>query len=95
MTVAMVSALSGRKARQDLAMTGEITLGGRVLPIGGVKEKLLAAYRAKIKVLALPKENRKDVSELPGYIRDTFDIHYVSSADEVITLTLEESSNGN
>ncbi|NLW21285.1 MAG: endopeptidase La [Clostridiales bacterium] len=89
MTVAMVSALTGRKARQDVAMTGEITLGGRVLPIGGVKEKLLAAYRARIATLALPAENRKDVSELPEYIRDSFDIHYVSSADEVIALTLE------
>ncbi|MDI9520891.1 MAG: endopeptidase La [Bacillota bacterium] len=88
MTTAMVSALSGRKVRQDLAMTGEITLGGRVLPIGGVKEKLLAAYRAKIKALALPQENRKDVLELPDYIREAFDIHYVSSADEVIDLAL-------
>ncbi|NLX83497.1 MAG: endopeptidase La [Clostridiales bacterium] len=92
MTVAMVSALSGRKTRQDLAMTGEITLGGRVLPIGGIKEKLLAAYRAKIKVLALPAENRKDVKELPDYIQNAFDIHYVMSADEVIDLALEQSS---
>jgi ATP-dependent Lon protease len=88
MTVAMISALTGRKVRQDVAMTGEITLGGRVLPIGGIKEKLLAAYRAKIHILALPAENRKDVSELPTYIRDAFDIRYVSSADEVIALAL-------
>lgn len=92
MTVAMVSALSGRKSRQDLAMTGEITLGGRVLPIGGIKEKLLAAYRAKIKVLALPAENRKDVKELPEYIQNAFDIHYVTNADEVIDLALEQNS---
>ena len=92
MTVAMVSALSGRKSRQDLAMTGEITLGGRVLPIGGIKEKLLAAYRAKIKVLALPAENRKDVKELPEYIQKAFDIHYVTNADEVIDLALEQNS---
>ncbi|HHT06874.1 MAG TPA: endopeptidase La [Clostridiales bacterium] len=92
MTVAMVSALSGRKSRQDLAMTGEITLGGRVLPIGGIKEKLLAAYRAKIKVLALPAENRKDVKELPEYIQSAFDIHYVTNADEVIDLALEQNS---
>ena len=91
MTVAMVSALSGRRSRQDLAMTGEITLGGRVLPIGGIKEKLLAAYRAKIKLLALPAENRKDVNELPEYIRSAFDIHYVTSADEVIDLALEKA----
>ena len=91
MTVAMVSALSGRRSRQDLAMTGEITLGGRVLPIGGIKEKLLAAYRAKIKLLALPAENRKDVNELPEYIRNAFDIHYVTDADEVIELALEQA----
>lgn len=88
MTVAMVSALTKSKVRQDLAMTGEITLGGRVLPIGGIKEKLLAAYRADIKVLALPQENRKDVLELPAYIRDAFDIHYVKSADGVIDLAM-------
>lgn len=91
MTVAMMSALSGRKVRQDLAMTGEITLGGRVLPIGGIKEKLLAAYRANIKALALPLENKKDVAELPEYIRDSFDIHYVSSAQEVLALALEQA----
>ncbi|MDD4080422.1 MAG: endopeptidase La [Eubacteriales bacterium] len=90
MTVALVSALSGRKVLQDIAMTGEITLGGRVLPIGGIKEKLLAAYRGKIKRLALPRENRKDVAELPEYIQDAFEIHYVSAVGEVIGLTLEE-----
>ena len=92
MTVAMVSALSGRKVRQDLAMTGEITLGGRVLAIGGVKEKLLAAYRAGIKTLALPIENKKDVSELPGYIRDFFDIHYVADAHAVLNLALVDGN---
>jgi len=88
MTVALVSALSGRKVRQDLAMTGEITLGGRVLPIGGVKEKMLAAYRARIRELVLPMENKKDVTELPEYIREAFTIHYVLTADEVISLAL-------
>lgn len=92
MTVALVSALSGRRALQDIAMTGEITLGGRVLPIGGVKEKLLAAYRARIKRLALPSENRKDVQELPEYIREAFEIHYVDAVGEAIALTLEEKA---
>ena len=91
MTVALVSALSKRKVRQDIAMTGEITLGGRVLPIGGIKEKLLAAYRAKIKRLALPQENRKDVAELPAYIRAAFEIHYTGAVGEVIDLALEEA----
>ncbi|HSK68011.1 MAG TPA: endopeptidase La [Candidatus Limnocylindria bacterium] len=90
MTAAMVSSLANLKARQDFAMTGEVTLGGRVLPIGGIKEKLLAAYRAKIKALALPRDNRRDVSELPKYIRDSFDIRYVDTVDEVIGLVLEK-----
>jgi ATP-dependent Lon protease len=88
MAVAMVSALSGRKVGQDAAMTGEITLGGRILPIGGIKEKLLAAYRARIRRLALPMENRKDVLELPAYIRDAFEIQYISAADEAVALVL-------
>lgn len=95
MTIAMLSALTGRRVRQDLAMTGEITLGGRVLPIGGIKEKLLAAYRGKIKILALPQENKKDVSELPKYIQDAFDIHYVSRANEVVELALEKAKESN
>ncbi|MDD2560898.1 MAG: endopeptidase La [Eubacteriales bacterium] len=90
MTVALVSALSGRKASQDIAMTGEITLGGRVLPIGGIKEKLLAAYRGKMKRLALPRENHKDVAELPGYIQEAFEIYYVGAVGEVIAMTLED-----
>ena len=90
MTVALVSALSGRKASQDIAMTGEITLGGRVLPIGGIMEKLLAAYRGKMKRLALPRENHKDVAELPGYIQEAFEIYYVGAVGEVIAMTLED-----
>lgn len=88
MTTALVSAITGKPARQDLAMTGEMTLAGRVLPIGGVREKLLAAYRAGIKVLCLPMENQKDVQELPEYIVNNFEIHYVSCADEVISIAL-------
>lgn len=76
-------------------MTGEITLAGRVLPIGGVKEKLLAAYRAGMKVLCLPEENRKDVEELPAYIRDSFEIHYASKLRDVVDVALvKESGDG-
>ncbi len=88
MATAMVSALTGRPARPDLAMTGEITLGGRVLPIGGVKEKLLAAYRAGISLVVLPRENRKDVEEIPQHILDKFTIEYVDSIGEVIGTAL-------
>ncbi len=88
MTTALVSAFTGKPVRQDIAMTGEMTLAGRVLPIGGVREKLLAAYRAGIKVLCLPAENRKDVQELPKYIVQNFEIHYVNCADEVISIAL-------
>jgi len=79
MATALLSALTKRKVRQDLAMTGEITLAGRVLPIGGVKEKMLAAYRANISILCLPRENAKDVSEMPEYISSRFQIEYVDT----------------
>jgi len=79
MATALLSALTKRNVRQDLAMTGEITLAGRVLPIGGVKEKMLAAYRANISILCLPRENAKDVSEIPEYIVSRFQIEYVDT----------------
>ncbi len=79
MATALLSALTRRNVRQDLAMTGEITLAGRVLPIGGVKEKMLAAYRANISILCLPRENAKDVSEIPEYIVSRFQIEYVDT----------------
>lgn len=85
---AMLSALTGRAARQDVAMTGEITLRGRVLPIGGVKEKLLAAYRLGIVTLLLPRANEKDLDELPADIRSKLDIHLMTRAQEAIDLVL-------
>ena len=85
---AVLSALTGRAARQDVAMTGEITLRGRVLPIGGVKEKLLAAYRLGIVTLLLPRANEKDLEELPADIRAKLDIHLMAHAEEAIELTL-------
>ena len=71
MATALVSALSGRPARNDVAMTGEITLSGRVLPIGGVKEKVLGAVRAGISTVVLPKVNEADLEDLPDEIRET------------------------
>jgi len=88
MAAALVSALSGRPARHDLAMTGEVTLRGRVLPIGGVKEKVLGAVRAGIQTIILPQENGRDLEDLPAEVRQTLDVHLVSDLGEVLTLAL-------
>ena len=88
MATAITSALTGRRVHRDVAMTGEITLRGRVLPIGGVKEKLLAAHRAGIKTFILPEKNRKDLVDVPKEVLDTVDIHTVSTIDEVLKLAL-------
>src|SRR5690242_515634 len=88
MATAIVSALTGRRVRRDVAMTGEITLRGRVLPIGGVKEKLLAAHRAGIKTFILPEKNKKDLVDVPKEVVETVDIKPVSNIDEVLKLAL-------
>ena len=88
MATALVSALSKRQARHDLAMTGEVTLRGRVLPIGGVKEKVLGAVRAGIRTIVLPKENGPDLEDLPEDVRKSLDVHLVEDLDEVLTLAL-------
>ncbi|MBE5776655.1 MAG: endopeptidase La [Clostridiales bacterium] len=90
MVSALVSALSLRPARQDVAMTGEITLRGRVLPIGGVKEKLLAAYRAGIKTIIMPRENEKDLEDVPAHVLKGFDIHFAENAGDVLKIVLDE-----
>ena len=72
MTTALVSALTGKPVRQDVAMTGEVTLRGRVLPIGGLKEKTLAAYRAGMRTLVIPEENRKDLEKIPEHVLAQF-----------------------
>jgi len=82
--LALISLLTKRPARKDVAMTGEVTLTGRVLPVGGVKEKILAARRARVKTILLPEKNRVDVEELPPEIRDGIDIVSVSSIDEAV-----------
>jgi len=88
MATAMASALSKRAVRADLAMTGEITLRGNVLPIGGVKEKVLAAHRAGTKVVILPEENRKDLEDVPEKVRKIMEFHFVSRIEEVLRLAL-------
>jgi len=86
---ALISALTGRPVRPMLAMTGEITLRGRVLPVGGVKEKLLAAHRENIRSIVLPKDNRKDLSELPDEVVKGLDITFVENMDQVLARALE------
>ena len=88
LATAIVSALSRVPVRRDVAMTGEITLRGKVLPIGGLKEKTLAAHRAGIKTFILPKDNAKDISELPQKVRDDLQLIPVSSMDEVLKIAL-------
>ncbi|HEX2522587.1 MAG TPA: S16 family serine protease, partial [Terriglobia bacterium] len=90
MATALVSALTKNPVRSEVAMTGEITLRGKVLPIGGVKEKLLAAHRAGIKTVVLPQENEKDLTEIPSNIQDQFSIHFVETMDEVLKVALEK-----
>ncbi|WP_206811015.1 endopeptidase La [Paradesulfitobacterium ferrireducens] len=88
MATAIASALAKRAVRSDLAMTGEITLRGNVLPIGGVKEKVLAAHRAGIKTVLLPEKNRKDYEEIPENVREQLDFHFVKRMEEVLDLAL-------
>jgi ATP-dependent Lon protease len=89
MATAMVSALTCKRARHDVAMTGEITLRGKILPIGGIKEKLLAAHRFGLKTLILSKENEKDLADIPEEVREDLTIHLVDTIDEVLKFALE------
>ncbi|VEB43251.1 Lon protease [Chromobacterium violaceum] len=89
MTTAIVSVLTGIPVRADVAMTGEITLRGEVLPIGGLKEKLLAAHRGGIRHVLIPKGNEKDLVDIPANIKQKLEIHPVKWIDEVLALALE------
>jgi len=90
MCTAIVSVLTGIPVRADVAMTGEITLRGEVLPIGGLKEKLLAAHRGGIKTVVIPEENRRDLTEIPMNIQENLDIRCVRWIDEVLEVALKE-----
>jgi len=89
MCTALVSALTGIPVRADVAMTGEITLRGEVLAIGGLKEKLLAALRGGIKVVVIPEENRKDLAEIPKNVLEELEIRPVRWIDEVLAIALQ------
>jgi len=90
MATAMISALTGKKVRKDVAMTGELTLRGKVLPVGGIKEKVLAAYRAGCRVIILPQENRRDIEEIPAEIREELTVHPVEHLQQVLEIALLE-----
>ena len=89
-SASIASRLSGRKVRGDIAMTGEVTLLGRVLPIGGVKEKVLAAYAAGITTVLMPKENERDIDKIPEEVREKMTFHFCSHVDEVLKIALVE-----
>jgi ATP-dependent Lon protease len=88
MCTALVSALTNIPVRADVAMTGEITLRGEVLPIGGLKEKLLAAHRGGISIVLIPEENKKDLVEIPKNVTDKLDIRPVRWIDQVLEVAL-------
>ena len=90
MVTAMISTLTGIAVRRDVAMTGEVTLRGRVLPIGGLKEKLLAALRGGITTVLIPAENEKDLVEIPAAVKDALEIVPVAHVDDVLARALAE-----
>jgi ATP-dependent Lon protease len=90
MVTAMISTLTGNSVRRDVAMTGEVTLRGRVLPIGGLKEKLLAALRGGIRTVLIPSENEKDLAEIPASVKESLEIVPVAHVDEVLSRALVE-----
>src|SRR5690606_17837976 len=94
LATAIISAFTERKVRSDFAMTGEITLRGKVLPVGGVKEKVLAARRARIKNIILPKANERDMVDVPKEARSDLNIHYVERMQDVCDLVLLPAPEG-
>jgi ATP-dependent Lon protease len=94
MTTAITSLLTGRPVRSTVGMTGEVTLQGKVLPIGGVKQKVLAAHRAGLTEVILPHRNEGDLDDLPESIREEMKIHLASSVDEVLAVALEPVATG-
>ena len=95
LATALVSALANVKTRRDVAMTGEITLRGKVLPIGGLKEKVLAAHRAGLKNIILPKDNEKDLSDIPKNVLDSLNLYMVETMDEVLKIAMSEPLQSN
>jgi ATP-dependent Lon protease len=92
MAVALVSAATGKPVEKDVAMTGEITLRGKVLPVGGIKEKVLAANRAGVKKVILPEENEKDLEEVPDFVKQEMEFSFVKNADEIMAQVLKDGA---
>jgi ATP-dependent Lon protease len=90
MFTALVSLLTNKKIRKDLAMTGEITLRGQILPVGGIKEKVLAAHRSGLRTVILPKDNEVDLDELPKEIRDSIGFIFADQFDELLPVIFTE-----
>jgi ATP-dependent Lon protease len=84
MASAILSLMTGKKLKSGLAMTGELSLVGNVLPVGGIKEKIIAAKRARMKEIVLPEENSKDLSEIPDHIKKGLEFHLVRTMDDVV-----------
>jgi len=95
MAVSLISALSGRLVSKEIAMTGEVTLRGKILPVGGIKEKVLAAHRAGVKKLILPQENEKDLEEIPQQIKDELQFIFAKDIDEVLQIALKDTTQTN
>jgi ATP-dependent Lon protease len=91
MTTALASLMSGRPVKHNIGMTGEVTLQGRVLPIGGLKQKVLAAHAAGLTDVILPERNRGDLEEIPEEVREQMSFHPVMTIDEVLELALEQA----
>ena len=88
MVTSIISSITGIPVNKNIAMTGEVTLRGHVLPIGGLKEKLLAAHRARIATVVIPEENKKDLADIPKNILDNIEIKTVKTVDEVLKIAL-------
>ncbi len=95
MVSALVSLLTGRSVRPDVGMTGEVTLQGRVLPVGGVKQKVLAAHRAGLRTVILPERNAEDLEDVPEAVRAEMSFHPVADVADVLALALAEEGGGN
>jgi ATP-dependent Lon protease len=89
MTTALLSVALGRPVRPDLAMTGEVTLTGKVLPVGGIKEKIMAARRAGVRVVVLPAANRKDWEELPAHLKEGLELHFAGQYGTVYAVAFD------
>ena len=89
MVMALVSLLTGTSSSGKIAMTGEVTLRGRVMPVGGVKQKVLAAHRSGLDTVLLPKRNEADIDDVPESVRDAMTIHFVEDVRDVLSLALE------